>query len=96
MHLPLVPTWSISILAFSGGILCLVSLYRFNHAISTSLKFGLALLAPALIGFGWLYFYFTSFVTDTILRMSSVRMGLFYLFAVIIIWQINLNVKRGK
>lgn len=94
--LPLIPTWLISILAFLAGGSCIWSAYRFRWMPSYFWT-GLIILGPALIGFGVIYFYFTTYIVDLDIRQQSVRLMLAYLFGSVFIWQAVLNWNwRGK
>lgn len=93
--LPLTPAWLISALAALGGVLCALAFFKMRY-MPFSFRIGLILIAPALIGFGVLYFYFTSYVVDVSIRQASVRLALLYLFFVILLWQIILHKRGGK
>lgn len=95
--MPLIPATHLSLLAVIAGILCVFSLRKLSKLVRSSLlqmyKLGLVLLAPALISFGVLYFYFQHDPAATI--QVYVRWLLVYLFSVINIWQVIL-LKWGK
>lgn len=93
--LPLIPTWLISALAALGGLLCILAIFKNQH-IPFSFRIGPILIAPALIGFGALYFYFTNYVVEIEIRQGAVRLALLYLFLVILLWQIILHTRGGK
>lgn len=95
--MPLIPATYLSILAVVAGILCIFSLRKLPKLVRSSMlqmyKLGLVLLAPALLSFGVLYFYFQS--SPATVTQVYVRWLLVYLFAVINIWQVIL-LKWGK
>ena len=95
--MPLIPALYLSILAIIAGILCVFSLKKLPKLVRSSMlqmyKLGLALLSPALISFGVLYFYFQR--SDALTIQIYVRWLLAYLFMVINIWQVIL-LKWGK
>lgn len=69
----------------------LISAVRFFSVMSPSTRFGLFAIAPALLGFGFIYYYFLNYVGDVEVRQRVVRLMFTYLFAVIVIWQIKMN-----
>lgn len=86
--LKMVPTWLVSLIAFFDCVLCLVVLWRVRdmRAQAMSLRLGTVILAPVLLFFAILYFYYTGVDVDIDTRTLWVRAGFVLLFGGIFVW----------
>lgn len=97
--LPTVPSSWIAMASALAGLLCIFSVRKVHNMVRSSLvqmvQAGFALLAPALISFSILYYYFTNFVDDIDIQRAYLRFVLFDIFLILDLWQLIL-LKWGK
>lgn len=90
----------LSFLSILAGILSIISMRRLPRMTRSSLlvmfQVGLSLLAPALLMFGVIYWYFTNNLDlDIFTRQYYVRLILLYLFLALTLWQV-FNIGWGR
>ena len=90
MPLPLIPSWSISLVAALCGLLCLYSYFKYNDTMGGG-------FALTMFFFAAVYGYFTSVEVEITIRQVIVRLGILQLFILVLIWRIaEIRSHRGE